>query len=71
MSMPAPTLAYDRGPVKHLLQDTAGNDELKKLLGSVVSTECKALELPSVEFPVKFVCEKAQHITRFRNEMHK
>lgn len=27
------------GPVKHILQDTAGNDELQELLGSVVSTE--------------------------------
>ncbi len=27
------------GPVKHILQDTAGNDDLQELLGSVVSTE--------------------------------
>ena len=27
------------GPVKEILQDTAGNDELQELLGSVVSTE--------------------------------
>lgn len=27
------------GPVKHILQDTAGIDELQELLGSVVSTE--------------------------------
>lgn len=27
------------GPVKDILQDTAGNDELQELLGSVVSTE--------------------------------
>lgn len=26
-------------PVKHILQDTAGNDELQELLGSVMSTE--------------------------------